>query len=83
MSDDIVKALSLYGDYDEETSWDLFQTAYHLKTPEQRRTDLITASQYIEKYTQEHNQPTKELSSLITRRRNLEDIHNQLRRAGR
>jgi hypothetical protein len=83
MSDDIVRALSLYGDFDEEASWDGFRAGYLLKTPEQRRADLATASQYIDKYTQEHSQPTRELSSLVTRRRDLEDIHWQLRRAGR
>jgi hypothetical protein len=83
MSDDIVRNLSKYGDFDEEVSWDGFRLAYLTKTPEQRRTDLVTASQYIEQYTQQHSQPTKELASLVTRRRDLESIHWQLRRAGR
>ena len=37
----------------------------------QRVADLKIADQWIDKYQQQHTQPTKELGSLIQRRREL------------
>ena len=83
MSDEIVRQMSKYGDYDEETSWSLYKTSYLMKPAAERAADLQKADQWIDHYTSEHTGVTKELASLLTRRRELETLHKTLRGAGR
>ena len=83
MSDSIVDQLTKYGDFNEEESWDIFKNNYLAKTPAQRMIDLEAADSWITQYTESHTGVTKELSSLVTRRRELESIHRRLREAGR
>jgi hypothetical protein len=79
MSDGIVDQLTKYGDFDEEEAWDRFKQGYLLKTPESRKIDLAACDSFIEQF----NHPTKEATSVLTRKRELFDIHTRLRNAGR
>jgi hypothetical protein len=85
MSDDdaIVRQLTNYGDYGAHEAWQVFTNNYLTKTPAQRIVDLRAADTFIETYTQEHTGVTKELGSLVNRKRELESIHRRLREAGR
>ena len=78
MEDEIVTALNKYWDDEPETSWRAFTAGYLCKSPHRRILDLKTADGWIGQYTQEHNHPSKELASLIMRRRELEDLHRNL-----
>ena len=79
MEDNISKQLTSYGDFGEEESWEIFKNNYLTKTPEQRKIDLVAADSWITQYTESHTGVTKELGSLLTRRRELESIHRRLR----
>jgi hypothetical protein len=83
MSDPLTESLSKYWEEDGELAWRGFTTGFLIKAPAQRVADLKTADQWIENYQQEHSQPTKELGSLIQRRRELLDIHASLLKASR
>jgi hypothetical protein len=67
----------------EQEAWATFTQNYLMKTPQQRIVDLKAADTFIETYTQEHTGITKELGSLVNRKRELESIHRRLREAGR
>jgi hypothetical protein len=54
-----------------------------LKEPAARIADLKIADQHIAQHQQENTHPTHELASLLNRKRELEDAHWMLRRAGR
>jgi len=82
-TDNIVDQLTRYGSAGEEEAWATFTNNYLMKTPEQRKIDLEAADSWITQYTESHTGVTKELSSLVTRRRELESIHRRLREAGR
>jgi hypothetical protein len=79
MNDQIVDQLTKYGDFDEAEAWDVFKNNYLMKTPEQRIIDLKACDTFIEQF----NHPTKEAASVLTRKRELFDIHTRLRQAGR
>jgi hypothetical protein len=83
MSDGIIDQLTKFGDFDEEESWAIFTSNYVLKTPEQRKIDLFAADSWITAYTEGHTGVTKELGSLLTRKRELESIHRRLRELNR
>jgi hypothetical protein len=79
MSDSIVDQLTKYGDYNEEEAWDRFKQGYLLKSPESRIIDLKACDTFIEQF----NHPTKEAASVLTRKRELFDIHTRLRELNR
>ena len=84
MTDDgVINQLTKYGDMDETEAWDVFKNNYLMKTPAQRIVDLNAVDTFIDVHTAEHTGVTKELGSLLTRRRELESIHRRLREAGR
>jgi hypothetical protein len=83
MDDQITDSLSKYWEEDGEEAWRGFTTGFLTKPPAQRVADLKTADQWIDAYQQEHSQPTRELSSLLTRRRELLDLHATLLKAKR
>jgi hypothetical protein len=79
MTDSIVEQLTKYGEIDEEEAWNGFKQAYLLKTPESRIIDLKACDTFIDQF----NYVTKEAASVLTRKRELFDIHTRLRQAGR
>ncbi len=81
--DQITDSLSKYWEEDGETAWRGFTTGFLTKAPGLRVSDLRIADQWIENYQQQHSQPTKELGSLVQRRRELLDIHAAMLKAGR
>lgn len=84
MSDDgLVRALSAYGDFGEEELWDRFKNNFVTRPPEFRIESLKIADQWLKGHQQEDAHPTKELASLLTRKRELRDLHFALRKAGR
>jgi hypothetical protein len=78
-SDSIVEQLTKYGEIDEQEAWNGFKQAYLLKTPESRIIDLKACDSFLDQF----NHPTKEAASVLTRKRELFDIHRRLRDAGR
>ncbi len=83
MDDQITDSLSRYWSEDGEQAWRGFATGFLTKAPAQRVADLKVADQWIDNYQQTHTQPTRELGSLIQRRRELLDLHAAMVRAGR
>jgi hypothetical protein len=84
MSDDgVINQLVKYGDYDESEAWDVFKNNYLMKAPEQRIIDLKAVDTFIDVHTAEHTGVTKELGSLLTRKRELESMHRRLRELNR
>ena len=79
MSDGIIDQLTKYGDFDEQEAWNGFKQAYLLKTSESRIIDLKACDSFLDQF----NHPTKEAASVLTRKRELFDIHTRLRNAGR
>jgi hypothetical protein len=79
MSDGIIRQLTTYGEYGEEASWEIFKNHYLMKSPRDRIENLQAVDTFLELQTA----PTREHASLITKRRELLDIHNRLRSAGR
>ncbi len=77
--DEIVRQINSYWEDTPEESWAAWRAGFALKNPLQRITDLKTADQWLA--TQDSI--TREHASMLTRKRELEDIHWQLRRAGR
>jgi len=79
MSDEIVRQMSKWGDVDEEESWRLYKTGFLLMSADKRIQDLQNLDRWLENETR----PTREHASMLTRRRELQDIHYALRGAGR
>lgn len=79
MEDEIVRQLNAYWEDEPETSWAAWTAGFMLKNPHQRIADLKTADQWLA--TQDGI--TREHASMLTRKRELEDLHWKLRRAGR
>jgi hypothetical protein len=66
----------------DESGEDIFQNfkqTFVQKTAQQRRQDLLQ----LENYFEQEARPTRELADLITKRRELNDLHLALYRAGR
>jgi hypothetical protein len=83
MDDQITDSLSKYWEEDGETAWRGFATGFLTKPPAQRVADLKVADSWIDAYQQQHIQPTRELGSLIQRRRELLDLHAAMLKAKR
>jgi hypothetical protein len=83
VEDEIVKQLNAYWEDSPEETWTAWKAGYLLKDPSARIADLKIADQYISAHQQEHTHPTRELASLLSRKRELEDLHWRLRGAGR
>ncbi len=83
MADPITESLSKYWEEDDETAWRGFATGFLTKAPAQRVQDLRVADSWIDQYQQTHTQPTRELGSLIQRRRELLDLHAAMLKANR
>ena len=83
MDDQITNSLSKYWEEDGEQAWRGFTAGFLTKAPAQRVADLKTADQWIENYQQENRYPSKELGSLIQRRRELLDLHAAMLKAKR
>jgi hypothetical protein len=83
MDDRLTDSLSKYWEEDGEQAWRGFTTGFLIKAPGLRVADLKTADQWIENYQLENRYPSKELGSLIQRRRELLDIHAAMLKAGR
>jgi hypothetical protein len=81
--DGVINQLVKYGDFDENEAWDVLKSNYLRKTPEQRIIDLKACDSFIDVHTAEHTGVTKELGSLLTRKRELESIHRRLRELNR
>jgi hypothetical protein len=79
MSDAIDRVLSKFGDYDESEAFEAFKAAFVLKPVAARIDDLLSAEKYVEEHLAEKTAPTKELASLVTKKRELESIHRKLR----
>jgi len=80
MSDDAIsRALSKFGDYDETEAFDVFKASFMLKPFDARIDDLLSAEKYVNDHLAEKTAPTKELASLVTKKRELESIHRRLR----
>jgi hypothetical protein len=56
-----------------------FKETFVRKNAQQRRADLMQ----LEGYFEEHPTPSRELADLITKRRELNDLHMALYRSGR
>ncbi len=80
---DPISELASYGDFDEGETRDRWVARYIIKPPEFRIESLKIMDQWIEREQQEHSRPTRELANKINFKRELEDIHWRLRRAGR
>jgi hypothetical protein len=83
MDDQITDSLSKYWEESGDVAWAGFTTGFLTKAPAQPVADLRVADTWIQNYQQENRYPTKELGSLIQRRRELLDIHNSLLKAKR
>jgi hypothetical protein len=83
MDDQITDSLSKYWEEDGELAWRGFTTGFLTKASGLRVADLRVADQWIENYQRENRYPSKELGSLIQRRRELLDIHAALLKASR
>ena len=83
MDDQITDSLSKYWEEDGEQAWRGFTAGFLTKAPAQRVADLKTADAWISQYQDEHAYPTRELGSLIQRRRELLDLHNTMLKAKR
>ena len=83
MSDELVKALSLYGDHGEEEAWENFKSGFLTKSPEFRKESLRITDGWIATHMEGHTGVTKELGSLLNRKRELESIHRRLRELNR
>jgi hypothetical protein len=81
--DGIIKQLNAYWEDTPEETWAAWKAGYLLKEPAARIADLKIADQHISQHQQEHTHPTRELASLLSRKRELEDAHWMLRKAGR
>ena len=66
-------------DEDGQQIWQDFRAKFALKNPEQRRQDLTT----VDTYLAEQTHVTHEHAALIQHKRELQDIHTTLWRAGR
>jgi hypothetical protein len=82
-SDAISRALSKFGDYDESEAFEVFKASFVLKPVQARIDDLLSAEKYFEEHLAEKTAPTKELSSLLTKKRELEGLHRRLRELNR
>jgi hypothetical protein len=79
MSDGIIDQLSKYGDYDEDTAWEVWKAGYMMKPAPARIADLRAVDLWLDQQTT----VTKEHASLLTRKREMESIHRRLRDANR
>ena len=72
-------AMAKYTDFDSDQVWDAFLGQYVRATPAER----IAAMKDLDQWLEAEDQPTRALSDLITRKRELEDTHFTLRKLGR
>jgi hypothetical protein len=82
-SDAISRALSKWGDYNEDEAFEIAKAAFMLKPVEARIDDLRSAQKYLDDHLAEKTAPTKELASLLTKTRELASIHRKLRELNR
>jgi hypothetical protein len=66
-------------DEDAGQIWDSFVQGFVRMSPQERRQSLLQADNYLS----EQIQPTRETAAMIRQRRDLEEIHLTLHRAGR
>ena len=83
MSDSITENLSKYGDYDEAEVWDRFKENFLLKGPRERIENLKSVDIFIESHMEGRSGVTKELGSLLAKKRDLELAHRRLRELNR
>ena len=72
------EAMSKYTDFDSDQVWDVFRENYTRATPER-----IAALQNLDQWLENEDQPTRSLSDLLLRKRQLQDVHFALRKIGR
>jgi len=68
-----------FGDESGEQIWDQYRRAFSLQGPVERRSDIFQ----IDAYLGENAAPTRETAALISMRRQLADVDDLLRKAGR
>ena len=73
------EAMSKYTDFDSDQVWDVFRENYTRATPAER----IAALQNLDQWLENEDQPTRSLSDLLLRKRQLQDVHFALRKIGR
>ena len=79
MTSKLDEAMSKYTDFDSEEVWDRFRDSYIKATPAER----IAALQNLDQWLEAEEKPTRALSDLIQRKRQLEHTHFTLRKLGR
>jgi hypothetical protein len=77
----IVENLKRYPQYynDPENAWSNFKSDFIKKTPEARVTDLFIVDAWIEP----HSRVSRQAASLFNAKRELDDLHQAMRKAGR
>jgi hypothetical protein len=77
----IVENLKKYPKYfnDPENAWDNFKADFIRKTPDERVTDLFT----VDAWMAPHDRVSHQTASLLNAKRELDDIHQAMRKAGR
>ena len=75
----IDEAMAKYTDFDADQVWDAFRDQYLRATPAER----IAAMKDLDQWLEAEDQPTRALSDLMVRKRQLEDVHFTLRKLGR
>ena len=78
MTDQMVK--DLYWEEDEATLWAKCKSDFMKKHETARLRDLQIVNQWLD---QEGDRPTKELASLLTKKREMEDLHKLLKGVNR
>ena len=78
MTDAWVK--ELYWEEGEEQLWHKFKGEFVQKPEGARLGDLHAVNQWLD---HEGDRPTKELASLLTKKREMEDLHRTLKAVGR
>ncbi len=78
-SNDPVETALSYWSEDSEAEWSRFKTHFATKPKVERVNDLLK----VDSFMQEQIKPTREHASLLTKKRQLEDLHWALDRLGR
>jgi hypothetical protein len=77
MTDEWVK--QLYWEEGESALWDKFKGEFIRKPEVARLQDLHAVNQWLD----QEDRPTRELAALLTKQREMEDLHRTLKGLGR
>lgn len=70
--------------YHTDDPWGDFRADFIKKPPADRAQDIWAVDQWIEKHIEDHGAgPTRDLAGMFTAKRELDDIHQTMRKVGR